>query len=319
MNIQRYLLVFSRIKLQKRLDKTFVWCYYHNYIKHNLVILMNCEDKKMKMMKKILCAVMALTMVLALAACGSAKTEAPEASSDTLVMGTSADYAPFEFMYPDDNGDLIYGGIDVSVAQYIADYMGKDLKVENMGFDYLLVSLEKGDFDIVIAAIEENEERSKSADFSDPYYTDYPPMILVKKDNADQYSSLDDFAGKSVGAQTATTKEGIVKDDMTGANLVSLQNVNDLVNQLVNDKIDAVVLDGAVALQFVATNDALTVASVDLGEAAPYRVCVAKGDPKGLLPDINAAIAEMLEKGKVTEFTEFADSLEDVWQEVSAE
>ncbi len=272
----------------------------------------------MKKMRMILCAVMALTMLLALAACGAGKTEQAE-EKETLVLGTSADYAPFEFMYPDENGELVYGGIDISVAQYIADYMGKELKVENMGFDYLLVSLAKGDFDMVLAAIEENEERLQSADFSDPYYTDYPPMILVKKVNADQYASLDDFAGKSVGAQTATTKEGIVRDEMTGANLVSLQNVNDLVNQLVNDKIDAVVLDGAVALQFVATNDELTVASVDLGEAAPYRVCVAKGDPKGLLPGINAAIAEMLENGKVTEFTEFADSLEDVWQEVSAE
>ena len=279
---------------------------------------MSEEEKKMKKMRMILCAVMALTMLLALAACGAGKTEQAE-EKETLVLGTSADYAPFEFMYPDENGELVYGGIDISVAQYIADYMGKELKVENMGFDYLLVSLAKGDFDMVLAAIEENEERLQSADFSDPYYTDYPPMILVKKVNADQYASLDDFAGKSVGAQTATTKEGIVRDEMTGANLVSLQNVNDLVNQLVNDKIDAVVLDGAVALQFVATNDELTVASVDLGEAAPYRVCVAKGDPKGLLPGINAAIAEMLENGKVTEFTEFADSLEDVWQEGSAE
>ena len=79
------------------------------------------------------------------------------------------------------------------------------------------------------------------------------------------------------------------------------------------------VLDGAVALQFVQSNSDLTVASVDLGEAYPYCVAVAKGDPKGLLPGINEAIADMLEKGKVTEFSEFANSLEDVWQEISAE
>ena len=274
-------------------------------------------------MKKIVCIALALVMVLALAACGSgastASTASAPAAKEKLVMGTSADYAPFEFMYPDDNGDLVYGGIDVSVAQYIADYTGKELQVENMGFDYLLASLQKGDFDIVIAAMEISEERLNSADFSDPYYTDYPPMVLVKAANADQYTSKDSFAGKSVGAQTATTKEGIVKDDLTGANLVSLQNVNDLVNQLVNDKIDAVVLDGAVALQFAASNSDLAVASVDLGEAYPYCVAVAKGDPKGLLPGINEAIADMLDKGKVTEFEDVAASLEDVLVEVSAE
>ena len=272
-------------------------------------------------MKKIVALMLALVMVFALAACGSKPAaSAPAADAKpVLVMGTSADYAPFEFMYPDDNGDLVYGGIDVSVAQYIADYTGKELKIENMGFDYLLASLQKGDFDMVLAAMEVSEERLNSADFSDPYYTDYPPMVLVKAANADDYTSMDSFAGKSVGAQTATTKESIVKDDMPGANLVSLQNVNDMVNQLVNDKIDAVVLDGAVALQFVQSNSDLTVASVDLGEAYPYCVAVAKGDPKGLLPGINEAIADMLEKGKVTEFSEFANSLEDVWQEVSAE
>ena len=248
-----------------------------------------------------------------------AAEEAPAGAKEVLIMGTSADYAPFEFMYPDDKGDLVYGGIDVSVAQYIADFTGKELKVENMGFDYLLVSLTKGDFDMVLAAIEETEERLASADFSDPYYTDYPPMILIKAADKETYTSLESFDGKSVGAQTATTKEGIVTEQMPGASLVSLQNVNDLVNQLVNDKVDAVVLDGAVALNFVATNSDLAIASVDLGEAYPYRVAVAKGDPKGLLPGINEAIADMIANGKVEEFTESANALEDVWQEVSAE
>ena len=172
---------------------------------------------------------------------------------------------------------------------------------------------------MVIAAMESSEERLNAADFSDPYFTDYPPMVLVKAANADQYTGTDSFKGKYVGAQTATTKEGIVRDDLTGANLVSLQNVNDLVNQLVNDKIDAVVLDGAVAMQFAATNDNLVVADVDLGEAYPYCVAVAKGDPKGLLPGINEAIADMIKNGKVDEFVAAADALGDVAVEVSAE
>ena len=71
-----------------------------------------------------------------------------------LILGTSADYAPFEFMYPDDKGELTYAGIDVSVAQYIADDMGLSLQVENMAFEYLLTSLGKGDFDMVLAAME---------------------------------------------------------------------------------------------------------------------------------------------------------------------
>ena len=119
--------------------------------------------------------------------------------------GTSADYAPFEFMYKGEDGTMQYGGIDVSVGQYIAESMGKELKVENMSFDYLLPSLVKGDFDIVIAAMEADGDRLKSADFSDPYYTDLPPAILVKASDAASYKTLADFAGKSVACLLYTS------------------------------------------------------------------------------------------------------------------
>ena len=224
-------------------------------------------------------------------------------------------------MYPDDNGDMVYGGIDVSVAQYIADYTGKTLQTENMAFDYLLASLQKGDFDIVIAAMEATDERKEAADFSDPYYTDYPPMILVKKENADQYKTLADFDGKAVGAQTGTTKADIVTNDMPGANLVALQLVTDLVNQLMYDKVDAVVVDGSVANQYVAENDDFVIAeaSSELGAAEPYCVAVQKGDPKGLLPGINEAIAKINSENKIEEFISLADSLSGVAEEVSAD
>ena len=283
-------------------------------------------------MKKFTALMLALMMSLSLIACGSKTDDSSNPSDDqssdgqqqestTLVLGTSADYAPFEFMYADDNGDMQYAGIDISAAQYIADQMGKELQVENMSFDYLLTSLAKGDYDIVMAAMEATEERLNSADFSDPYYTDIPPMILVKADAADQYATLADFAGKSVGAQAATTKEAIVTDQMEGANLVSLSLVTDLVNELVYGKIDAVVLDGAVAQEYVDANPDLAIApaSSELGEAQPYCIAVAKGDPKGLLPAINEAIAKMTAENKIDEFIADADALSGVAVEVSAD
>ena len=239
----------------------------------------------------------------------------------TLVLGTSADYAPYEFMYADDSGTMQYAGIDISAGQYIADELGKELQVENMSFDYLLTSLAKGDFDIVMAAIEVTPKRLQSADFSDPYYTDLPAMILVKADAADQYNTLADFAGKSVGAQTATTKEAIVTDQMEGANLVSLSLVTDLVNELVYGKVDAIVVDGAVAEQYAEANPDLAIApaSSELGEAQPYCIAVAKGDPKGLLPGINEAIAKMTSENKMEAFIAAADELSGKAVEVTAD
>ena len=111
-------------------------------------------------MKKFVSLLLALLMIASLAACGKkANDDKNNSDSKTLVMGTSADYAPFEFMYKGENGTMQYGGIDVSVGQYIAENMGKELKVENMAFDYLLPALVKGDFDIVISAMEVDEKR----------------------------------------------------------------------------------------------------------------------------------------------------------------
>ena len=240
-------------------------------------------------MKKVLALLMAAAMILSLAACGSKNPDSNDDSNDkktALILGTSADYAPFEFMYPDDKGELTYAGIDVSVAQYIADDMGLSLQVENMAFEYLLTSLGKGDFDI-------------------------PPAILVKADKADQFKTLADFAGKSVGAQAATTKLDIIADSMPGANAVSLQSVLDLINDLTYDKVDAIVVDGGVAQQYAESNPDLVIAgaSSELGEASAYCVAVAKGDPKGLLPGINAAIAKLNSENKLQSFIDAANEL----------
>ncbi len=256
-------------------------------------------------MKKI-ALILALVMVFSLALGSAASAEAPA----KLIMGTSADYPPFEFQYPNDNGDLVYAGVDVYVAQYIAEHMQVELQIENMGFDYLLASLQKGDFDIVIAAMEISEDRLRAADFSDPYYTDIPAKVLIRAADAALYTSYDSFAGKAVGAQTATTKEAIVTEKLTGADLVSIQTVTDLINQLVNNKLDAVVLDGAVAMEYAEKNPDLVVADIEFEVAEPYRVAVAKGDPKGLLPAINEAIAAMLAENKIPAFYAQAKNLE---------
>lgn len=283
-------------------------------------------------MKKMIAMLLALVMALSLMACGSTNTnnggndnanngdEAQPEAKTTLVVGVSADYAPFEFMYPDAGGNMVYGGIDISVAQYVADEMGLTMQVENMSFDNLLASLDKGDFDIVLSAMEATPERLENADFSDPYYTDVPPAILVKADKADQYKTLADFSGKYVGAQTATTKLDMV-NDMEGVTPVPLSSVLDLVNELVYDKVDAILVDGGVAQQYADANPDLVIAeaSSELGEAAPYCIAVAKGDPKGLLDDINTAIAKMTAENKIETFIADADSLADVAVEVSAD
>ena len=257
-------------------------------------------------MKKMIAMLLALVMAMSLMACGKQNDSNANGNNDantgddqpaaktTLVVGVSADYAPFEFMYPDESGNMVYGGIDISVAQYVADELGLTLQVENMSFNNLLTSLDKGDFDMVLSAMEATPDRLENADFSTGYYSDTPPAILVKADKADQYKTLADFNGKAMGAQAATTKLDMV-NDIEGVNAVSLESVLDLVNELVYDKVDAILVDGGVAQQYADANPDLVIcsASSELPTAEPYCIAVAKGDPKGLLDGINAALAKM--------------------------
>ena len=277
--------------------------------------------KTAKLIKKvtIIALILALT-VSVLAGCGSEPADESQGGEEmtTLVLGTSADYAPFEFMYPDENGEMVYGGIDIYTAQYIADYMGVELQIENMSFNNLLTSLDKGQFDIVLADIEATPERKELADFTDPYLTELAPQFLVKAENADMYQSYTDFAGKTIGAQTATTKLDIV-NEIPDVNAVALQSVLDLIKEVSYDKVDAILVDGSVAQQYQATNDNLVALGFDeLGTSADVCIAVQKGDPKNLLPKLNEAIAKLTEENKIEEFKAQANELADVWQEVSA-
>ena len=285
-------------------------------------IKMKREANEMKKYVKLMALVLALaTMVGLMAACSGGDKK------DVIVLGTSADYPPFESMAL--NSDLeskydeivvangkepnSYYGIDIAMAKAIAKKMGKELQIVNMSFDNLITALGKGEIDFVIAAMEKDGERENGATPSDPYYTDLPAMIVVKKENLSKYNTMADFSGKTVGAQSGTTKLDVVTDVMTGAQSKALASVTDLINEVIYDKVDAVVLDGAVAKKYAAANDKLAIVeAVSLGDAAaPFHVWVQKDDPKGLLTDINAAIKEAVDSNKIGTWYELADELGD--------
>ena len=169
----------------------------------------------------------------------AADEDAAASDKPVLVMGTSPDYPPYEFFA--DAAMTEYAGIDVEVAKYIAESMG--------------MTLRNGDFDVVLAACEYTEERAKACDFSDPYYTDLPPVILVKASDADKYKTVDDINQASViiGAQKNTTKAMAAADMFPeAANGMVLESlVPTLVTELKNGTIDLLVLDGNVGLSYV--------------------------------------------------------------------
>ena len=281
-------------------------------------------------MKKILAFAMAAAMTLSLAACGgnggSASSNKGGASASTpgsvsgsqsgsagggavsgqqgsgfttveagkLHMSTNAEFPPYEML--DDAGNPI--GIDVEVAQAIANKLGLELVVDDMGFDAALTAVQTGQSDIAMAGITVTDERKEVMDFSDSYATGIQ-VVIVKEDSPIQ--TVDDLANaEMIGCQKATTgyiycsdspeNGGYGEDHVTAYDTGALA-----VMALVNGQIDAVVIDNEPAKSFVAANEGLKILDTEFA-VEDYAIGFAKGNT-ALLEAVNAAMAELKADG----------------------
>lgn len=257
-------------------------------------------------MKKMI-AIIALVLVACMAFAGCAKPAEAPAERTQLVVGTSADYPPFEFHILEDGKDKIVG-IDMSLAQKIADDMGVELVIKDMSFDFILEDLAQGNIDLAIAAFELKD--GDTVTYTDPYYTDYPSMLVIRKADAEKFNSVEAFDNASIGVQSGSTKVALLEETLPNAKALLLTTVPDLVNNVLFEKCDGAIMDGSVALAYVEANEELMVCeAVDMGAAVPYVAAVQKGDPHGLLESVNKSIAEAIENGLIDQWSEEADIL----------
>lgn len=138
------------------------------------------------------------------------KQEDGTANADTLVLGTSADFAPYEYHKMMDGKDTILG-FDVALARQIAADLGKELVIKDMDFGNLLTELQNGTVDLVAAGLSPTEERKKEVDFSEPYYFG-DQCCIIRAEDQDKYKSTADFKGQSLAAQVNSIQEGWAHD-----------------------------------------------------------------------------------------------------------
>lgn len=218
-------------------------------------------------------------------------------SKGKIVLGTSADYAPFEFHKEIDGVDTIIG-FDVSMAQYLADALGVELEIVDMSFDNLLISLNKGDFDIVLAAMSSNEERAKAVDFSSVYYISNN-TLLVQSKNVDVYTTPESLQGVTVAAQKGTACETTAKELSGEDTVISLVKVQDMVAELLAGKVEAILCDKPVAAGYAMMQENLSM--VDIGLASEEGLCVAmKKGSDGLVEAVNVLLAQISEEQMAT-------------------
>lgn len=244
----------------------------------------------MKKIVKILVLVSVLAaLMLTFAACGKTAEE------DKLVFGTNAEFPPFEFVAS--NGVIgEFDGIDMAIADLIAKDNGMTAEITNMEFDSLLIALENGQVDAVIAGMSVDPERAESVDFSIPYYQAMQVMI-VREDSTIEKAS--DMAGKKIAVIQGYTGEMCVSD--MGFDYTSFKKGTDAIMELVNGKADVVVIDSATANKYVSDNEGLKI--VEDTEAfgnEEYAIAVKKGNQE-LLDKINASLQKLIDSGKIAE------------------
>lgn len=272
---------------------------------------------KKGLMKKIIATAVLGIMTMGLAGCGSSNDKNSASKTDLLekiqkngklVVGMSADYAPYEFHYIDENGKDVIGGFDVDIANEIANKIGVNLAIQEMDFDALVSALPAGKVDLVISGMNPTEERAKVVDFSEVYYNS-KHGILVRAEDADKYQTFADLEGAKVGVQLGSTQEKIAKTEIPNVNLQQLSNINNLILELKAGKVDAIVMEKPVAEMAVKSNPELAVGKPIYEEqTGGNAVGIAKNNPQ-LLAKVNEVITELNESGKMDEYIEKANEL----------
>ena len=222
-------------------------------------------------MKRLVTLLLALTMVLALAACGGAKTP-PAASTGgetahkKLRVAMECAYAPYNWSQPTDanaavpiSGSNEYAnGYDIMMAKLIAEKLGYDLEIVQMGWDGIIPAVQSGAVDIAICGQSITADRLQKVDFTTPYY--YASIVVVvpqdgKYANASSVAELD---GANVTSQLNTIWDSICVPQIPNVKpMTGQKDAPAMIAALNSGRVDLIVTDQPTGLAACTANPKL--------------------------------------------------------------
>lgn len=247
----------------------------------------------MKKMHKILAmAASALLVAGMLSGCGSqGKTLEEIQKNGTLVVATSPDFPPFEYLQ---SGEVV--GIEVDILKKIAEDLGVTLTIEQMDFETVVPGVQMGKFDLGASGITINEKRKKNVDFSQPYFLASQAIVVMPNS---PITSKADLEGKKVSVQTGTTAEDYCMNN--GYEVLAFTANNDALAALTGGKVDAWVVDNEVGVS-LAEENGLTVLKEPM-TTEPYAFAFPKGS-ESLIEAFDQSLDNLLKDGTVEEIFE---------------
>jgi len=210
-----------------------------------------------------------------------------------LIVGTSADWPPFEYI--DKSGN--YAGIDIEIAKKIAEAIGVKLEIKDIKFDALIAALKGGEIDMIIADMTPTAEREKEVDFSKPYYSDVFVFVVLKSSNI---SSLEDLYGKTIGVQQGTIQEEWANEHLKGkCTIKSYTKVYpDMVLVLERGDVDAILISKTVAEVLMAKDPELKIAFLVKG-TEEYAAIAVPENAEDLKYVVNKVIEQLKSSGEL--------------------
>lgn len=234
-------------------------------------------------MKKTMKLIMAVLVGIFMVACGNKSEE----KISKIYVGTNAEFAPFEYL---EDGKTV--GFDMDLMAAISKEIGVEIEIKDMAFDGLLPALQAKKVDMIIAGMTATEERKKAVNFSETYYK--ANQVIITAEDADDISDFEGLKGKKVGVILGFTGD-VVVSEIDGVEVKKYNAGYAAIMDLKEGKIDAVVLDGEPAKNFVKNNDGIKVTSAE-GEKEEYAMAVSK-DNAELLEKINTALTTLKGNG----------------------
>ncbi|HAF48050.1 MAG TPA: amino acid ABC transporter substrate-binding protein [Anaerolineaceae bacterium] len=252
-------------------------------------------------MKKV-SVVLMMMFFLAIALVGCASPEADSVldkiqEAGTMVVGTSADYPPYE--YVDESGN--FAGFDIELMTEIAKRMNVELEWTDMPFDSLIAAVQEGKIDLSISCFNYSEERDEKVDFSDAYYTS-EDAFLVAEDFAGTITNAEDVANFKIGVQSGTVQDEWVTTELIEAGLMEESNLSryERVDQAAMDlqagRIEVIVADSVPAQALMGQFGGFKIVFEDMLYTGPINIVLPEGDSE-LQERVNSIIAELQSEG----------------------
>ncbi|MFN3331682.1 MAG: ABC transporter substrate-binding protein [Caldilinea sp.] len=267
------------------------------------------------MKKQLLVVLLLMVALLALSACTAVQPASQTGAAESgklaqikaagkIVVGTSADYPPYESIDADGN----FVGFDMDLIRAIGEKLGVEVEIQDMPFDSLIASVQEGKIDAVIAAMQATAERDEQVDFTIPYrmtrdaFAAAPGSGLV-------IEKPEDAAGKSIGAQTGTVQEGwiqrnLVEAGLTPADMVfSYERADQAALDVANGRIQLLLMDAEPAMELARQTGLEILLITELTAEGGKSIAIPDG-ASDLKAELDRIIQELLDDGTIQRIQE---------------